>query len=163
MSPCLKAHGIYNFGEPSLVYLYSSCLKYAYNVWVNTMFKESIFYCMTNEWSTKPVYLMTPGTGFLVQGRGRINHIVIIHYFVLKSSSKLLNIVYSDWLILSEGLSTKSVNFMNLWYMYEGYHMYNFDDVYQYTTHWLLLYLGVTSQFSLDYWWFLFNRWWVFW
>ena len=141
MSPCPKAHGIYNFGEPSLVHIDLSFMNYA-NELIRCL-KKTIF----SVWpriDLHNLYFMTPGQDFEKIRSGHINHIVKMHYFVLKSSSKLMNIDYSDRVIMSPGWSTKSVNFMTPWYMYECYHMYYFDDVYEYTAHWLLLYLGVT-------------------
>ena len=40
----------------------------------------------TKEGSTKIVNFMTPGTGVLVLGCGRITRIVKMHYFIKKSS-----------------------------------------------------------------------------
>ena len=36
---------------------------------------------MTREGSIKIVYFITPGAGVLLLGRGRISHIVKMHYF----------------------------------------------------------------------------------
>ena len=45
---------------------------------------------MTKEGSNKILNFMTHGVGLLVLGRGRVSHLVKMHYFFFQKSSSLL-------------------------------------------------------------------------
>ena len=84
---------IVTFMTPRAEVLVLGCGHISHIVKMHYFFKSLLLYSqalirqtkyvvmMTKEGSTKIVNFMTPGVGVLVLGRGRISHIVKMHYF----------------------------------------------------------------------------------
>ena len=68
---------------------------------------------MTKEGSTSIVNFMTPGAGVLVQARGRISHLVKMHYFLKNLLWCMVHSIQTKCIVMmNKEESTSIVNFM---------------------------------------------------
>ena len=90
---------IVNFLTPVAGVLVLGCDHISYIVKMHYFFKNLFFILhsdkvsivmMTKEGSNKILNFMTHGVGLLVLGRGRVSHLVKMHYFFFQKSSSLL-------------------------------------------------------------------------